>query len=241
MSIIRHHESLTQNVFTVNEIFCQFVFSGTENKFNEITWDKKRFRTGEITENNLYNSKVKRLASMNYHFNPYSKNIVFFDTEFTSLNPYLGEILSIGLVKLDGSELYLELEYGGEIDPWVKKNIIPTLKNQKVSREKTVKQIKKFIGKKKPYAVSYVNQYDTLYVYKLFTRKLFNDGKHPFFWLPIDFASILFSLGIDPEAYFSTDKKNFFKEIGIDASKYKAHNALDDAKLLREVYLKMVK
>lgn len=176
-----------------------------------------------------------------YSFKPYSKNIIFLDTEFSSLNPYEGEILSIGLVKLNGEELYLELEHDGEMDKWVKKNILPTLTQQKVSRIEAVKKIKQFVGRGKPYAVTYVSQYDTLYVYKLFTKKLFNDCKHPFFWLPIDFASVLFAMGIDPGAYYPEDKKNFFKEIGINASKYKSHHALDDARLLREVYLKMAK
>lgn len=174
---------------------------------------------------------------MKYKFNPYTKNIIFYDSEFSSLDPYKGEILSIGLVKMDGSELYLELKYSGECDPWVKKNILPILKNEKVSREKAIKQINSFIGaRKRPFLVSYVNQYDTIYLYKLFGKT-----KRPFFWLPIDFASILFGMGIDPEAYYPDDKKNFFKKIGIDASKYKNHNALDDARLLREVYLRMSK
>src|SRR4030066_1628453 len=44
---------------------------------------------------------------------PFSDNIVFLDTEFSSLDPYKGEILSIGLVKMNGDGLYLELEYTG--------------------------------------------------------------------------------------------------------------------------------
>lgn len=172
---------------------------------------------------------------MKSKFNPYSKNIIFYDSEFSSLDPYKGEILSIGMVKMDGSELYLELEYDGKYDPWVKKNILPTFKNKKVSREKATQLINSFIGaRKRPFLVSYINQYDAIYLYKLFGKT-----KRSFFWLPIDFASILFSLGIDPEAYYPSDKKNFFKEIGIDAVKFKAHNALDDARLLREVYIKM--
>jgi len=164
---------------------------------------------------------------------PYSDNIIFIDTEFSSLDPYKGEILSIGLVKLSGEELYLELEYGGEVDDWVKKNIIPTLKEKKVSREEAKKKIREFVGKKEPYSVAYVNQFDTIYWYKLF-----GTGSHPAYWLPIDFASILFGQGIDPESYFLKDKKNFFKEMGIDASRYKEHHALDDAKLLKKVWLK---
>lgn len=172
---------------------------------------------------------------MNYKFAPYSKNVVFFDTEFSSLDPYKGEILSLGLVKLNGEELYLELEYDEPVDPWVKKNILPTLKGPKVSRKDAVEKIKQFLGDEKPYTVTYVNQYDVIYAYKLFGVE-----DRPFFWLPIDFASILFTLGINPESYYPEDKENFFKSIGIDASKYKPHHALDDAKLLREVYLKMI-
>lgn len=175
-----------------------------------------------------------RPIRMKYKFRPYSKNIVFLDTEFSSLDPHKGEILSIALVKLSGEEFYLELEYSGPIDAWVLKNIIPDLKGPKVSRSEATKKIKAFVGRKKPYIVAYVNQYDVIYTYKLFGSR-----KKPFFWLPIDFASILFGHGINPEAYFPKDKENFFKKIGVDASKYHEHNALDDARLLREVYLKM--
>lgn len=172
---------------------------------------------------------------MKLKFKPYSKNIIFLDTEFSSPDPYKGEILSVGLVKLNGEELYFELEYEGPVDPWVKKNIIPKLKGPKISRRETTERIKTFVGKRKPYIVAYVNQYDVIYTYKLFGKE-----DSPFFWLPVDFSSILFGLGIDPEAYYPEDKKNFFKKIGIDTRKYKhTHNALDDARLLREVYLKM--
>lgn len=167
---------------------------------------------------------------------PYSDNIIFYDSEFSSLDPYKGEILSIGLVKMNGEELYLELEYDGEVNPWVKKNILPILKEPKISREEAKKRIREFIGKKEPYFVGYINQFDTIYWYKLFSTR-----DHPAYWIPIDFASILFGLGIDPEAYNYKDKNNFYKKIGVDASKYKEHHALDDAKLLREVYLKFYK
>ena len=167
---------------------------------------------------------------------PYSDNIIFMDTEFSTLDPYKGEILSIGLVKMNNEELYLELEYDGYVEPWVKNNIIPTLKESKISREEAKKKIRKFVGKKESYFVGYINQFDTIYWYKLFSTR-----DHPAYWIPIDFASILFGLGIDPEAYNYKDKNNFYKKIGVDASKYKEHHALDDAKLLREVYLKFYK
>ncbi|HBI16877.1 MAG: hypothetical protein UR60_C0004G0007 [Candidatus Moranbacteria bacterium GW2011_GWF2_34_56] len=164
----------------------------------------------------------------------FSKNIIFVDTEFSTLDPYKGEILSLGIVKLNGESLYLELEFKGETSPWVEKHILPTLINKKVSRKKAVSVISNFVGKRKPYAVGFIPQHDTLYLYKLF-----GVNEHPFRWLPIDFASIMFSQEINPENYF---RESFLKKIGIDTTRYKhTHNALDDAKLLREVFMKFFK
>lgn len=166
---------------------------------------------------------------------PFSNNIIFLDTEFSSLDPYKGEILSVGLVKLNGEELYLELEYNGDVDDWARKNVLPSLKQPKISRGEAVKKIKKFIGSKKPFIISYINQYDAIYWYKLF-----GVDNNPCFWIPIDFASILFSLRVDPESYYYGEKNNFYKKIGIDSSKYREHHALDYARLLREVYLRFL-
>lgn len=163
----------------------------------------------------------------------FSNNIVFLDTEFSTLDPYKGEILSVGIVKLNGEELYLELEYDGNVSEWVEKNIIPTLNSSKVDRNEAKKLIKDFIGDKRPYAVGFINQFDAIYTYKLF-----GVDKHPFYWIPIDFASILFSYGINPEDYILENKTDFFGKLGIDLEKFKQHNALDDAKLLREAFLK---
>lgn len=172
---------------------------------------------------------------MNYSFKPFTRNLIFFDSEFSSLDPYKGEILSIGMVTLSGRELYIEIEYDGDVDSWVKKNIIPNLKNKKVGRKEAVNKIVKFVGNKNPYLISYVNQYDIIYLYKLFGK-----NKKPFKWLPIDFASILFGLGVNPERYSPEDKNTLLKKLGVDVSKYRIHHALDDAKLLREVFLKCI-
>jgi len=160
----------------------------------------------------------------------FSDNIIFVDTEFSTLDPYKGEILSIGLVKSSGEELYLELEYNGECSDWVKENILPTLNGPKISREEALAKIKKFVGDSKPFMVSFVNSFDVMYLYKLI--KL-TKNQDPFFWIPIDFASIMFSQGLNPENYL-----DFASSLGIDVKEYKQHNALDDAKLLKEVYLK---
>jgi len=83
--------------------------------------------------------------------------------------------------------------------------------------------------------VAYVNQFDMMYFYKLFGLENFNEK---FEWIPIDFASILFSQGINPEILVEREKR-YFDKLQINLLKYHQHNALDDAKLLREVYLKL--
>ncbi len=162
---------------------------------------------------------------------PFSDNVIFLDTEFSSLDPYSGEIISIGLVKPDGVELYLELEYDVEVSDWVKANVLPLFTGPRVSRAEAVRRVNEFVGDTKPLAVSYVNQYDTVYLYKLFGV----DG-HPFFWQTIDIAAMCFAVGLDPG---SPGRPEFARRLGIDTSRFKEHHALDDARLLREIYLRL--
>jgi hypothetical protein len=159
---------------------------------------------------------------------PFSDNIVFIDIEFSGLEFYLGDLLSIALVKLDGSELYLELEYGGPVNDWVRDNVVPQLKGPQVSRDEAVRRIKAFVGDSRPFMVSDAGGYDALYVYRLF-----GVGNEPFHWQPIDFASMVFDRGINPDQELA----DYF---GVDKTTYRAHNALDDARLLREVYLRFL-
>jgi len=161
---------------------------------------------------------------------PFSDNIIFFDTEFSHLDPYKGELISIGMVKPSGEEFYIEIEHDEGVSDWVEENVIPYFTGPKVSREEAKERIRDFVGSTTPYLVSYVNQFDAIYWYKLF-----GVDNHPAYWIPIDFASILFGLGINPR--FS-DNQDFLSGLGVDTTKYKKHNALEDAKLLREIYLK---
>jgi DNA polymerase III epsilon subunit-like protein len=169
---------------------------------------------------------------------PYEKkNIIFIDTEFTDLDPYKGEILSIGIVKLNGDELYLELETDAKPTDWVEKHIVPTLKEEKVSREVAIKKIESFLDGKLPFAVGFVDNYDVIYL-----TKIIGAGKLPFRWMTVDFASILFAIGINPVKFQldSSGARSFYKKLGIDMKKYRQHHALDDAKLLRDVWIKIV-
>lgn len=163
---------------------------------------------------------------------PFSQNIIFYDTEFTHLDARTGELLSLALVKLNGEELYIEFDYQGEVHPWVREHVLPTLMSEKkYSKEEAKKVIREFIGENKPYLVAYVNQFDSVFWYDLFG----SPQEHPVFWIPIDFAAMLFATGLDPT---SMGKEKFLDSIGIDKSIFSLHNALDDAKLLRLVYKK---
>lgn len=164
---------------------------------------------------------------------PFSENIVFFDTEFTTLDAKVGELMSIGLVKYTGEELYLELDYKSEPHPWVTEHVLPYLTGEKVSYEEARQRLRVFLGEGKPYLMAYVNQFDAIYWYRLFD----SPQDHPAFWIPLDFASILFAHGFDPG---SMGKDSFFKEIGVANDEYKQHNALQDALLLRQSYLRFI-
>lgn len=171
------------------------------------------------------------------NLNPYeAKNLIFIDTEFSDLDPYKGEILSIGIVKLSGEELYLELAYDGECSDWVTRNILPTLKEPKFTKEDADVEVREFLGSKLPFAVAFVDNYDVIYL-----TKIFGEGKLPFRWTTIDFASILFANGINPVKFLDdkSGSRAFYKKLGIDYKKYRKHHALDDALLLRDVWRKL--
>lgn len=169
---------------------------------------------------------------------PYEKkNLIFIDTEFTDLDPYKGELLSVGIIKLNGDELYIEIEHDGEATEWVTKHIIPTLTQPKVNRDDAGRLIREFLGKEMPFAVGFVDNYDVIYL-----TKIFGAGNLPFRWITIDFASILFAIGVNPVKFQldSSGAKAFYRKIGIDMKQYRQHHALDDAKLVRDVWMKIV-
>jgi DNA polymerase III epsilon subunit-like protein len=142
---------------------------------------------------------------------PYeTKNLIFIDTEYTDLDPYKGELLSVGIVKLNGDELYIELESGDSSSDWVMKNILPTLKEPKFKREDVAAQIREFLGETQPFAVAFVDNYDVIYL-----TKIFGPGNLPFRWTTIDFASILFAIGINPVKLIDdqSGSRAFYKKV----------------------------
>lgn len=173
---------------------------------------------------------------------PYSQNIIFVDTEFSSLDPYEGEILSIGLLTSSGESLYLELEHKGEVSDWVKENLVPKLSKKKVSRKEARSQIRSFIENfynQPPHIVGYAGHFDFLYIVKLFADKeIVAFNFEPFHWLPIDLSSILFAQGEDPLAL--VDRKGACDRFSLNQEDYDEHNALSDAKFVRDVYFTLI-
>jgi hypothetical protein len=71
----------------------------------------------------------------------------FLDTEFIE-KPCTIELISIGIVSEDGRELYLESSDVDltDVDPWLKENVIPHLKDIGMPRTEIRKKILEFIG-----------------------------------------------------------------------------------------------
>jgi hypothetical protein len=167
----------------------------------------------------------------------FSENVVFFDAEFTSLDPWTGEILSVAIVKPSGEELYLEIGRDPETaHPWVRENILPLLDGDPIAPEAACERIGHFIGDGTPYLLSYVSHFDTV-----FLHKLLGDGRWPFSRDPIDFAAMLFSAGLNPTNLLENDRI-LSEATGVDPSDAcRMHHALNDARLLRDAYGKYVR
>lgn len=161
------------------------------------------------------------------------RKLIFADWEFSWLNPNWTEFLSLALIKENGDELYLEFDYKWEVVDWVKENVIPYLNSTKLSKEEAKQKILEFVWNDKPYFVSYVNSFDWMWICWLFWV-----FEVPFYWVPLDFATMLFQKWIIPEM---TTPEELAKTYNISLDNHKAHNALDDTRLIRNLYLKIFK
>jgi DNA polymerase III epsilon subunit-like protein len=176
---------------------------------------------------------------MNYKkkLQPFSDDVVFFDAEFTGHDITKDELMSVGMVSFDGTkEMYFELEYDVKnVGVWVAEHVVPSLTEVKISREEAKNRIRAFCGSSEPHLVATVNHYDMAFWHKLFAGE-----KEPIHSIPIDFASMLFAVGLTPAREIGGEKRNFYKQFDIDLDDYTMHNALDDAKLMRELYIKLI-
>ncbi len=165
---------------------------------------------------------------------PFSDDVVFFDAEFSGHDVTKDTLMSVGMVSLDGErELYCELVYDEDtVTEWVKEHVVPHLTGEKISHAEAREKICAFCGHSEPHLVATVNHYDMAYWHKLFFGH-----KEPIHPIPIDFASMLFAIGLTPAREKDGEKERFYAQFGIDIHQYKLHNALDDAKLMRDFYV----
>lgn len=97
---------------------------------------------------------------------------IFFDTEFIDDGKTI-ELISIGMVRDDGEELYLE---SGEINwrnasQWVLENVHPHLTGVQHSRAEIAQQVREFVGPK-PEFWAYFAAYDWVVLCQLYGRML---------------------------------------------------------------------
>lgn len=147
---------------------------------------------------------------------------IFFDTEFIEDGKTI-ELISIGMVKENGEELYLE---SNEVDwskasQWVLDNVKPHLIGnfRSVSKDIIADEIKLFVGDK-PEFWAYFADYDWVVLCQLYGRMIDLPKGWPMFCLDLKQEMQLDGLERD--------------EIPIENTQN--HNALADAKWCRDVY-----
>lgn len=173
---------------------------------------------------------------------------IFFDTEFTGLHQN-ATLISIGLISEDGKEFYAEFtDYDQtQIDTWLQTNVLDNLlfRNNDRCGEK-FPNTAMFIGTGfyiKEKLEVWLSQFDSVeiwsdclaYDWVLFNQifgHAFNIPKHVSY-IPFDICTLFKILNIDPDI-----SREDFTENSIIGSK---HNALYDAKVIRECYNRLIK
>ncbi|MFT7155270.1 MAG: hypothetical protein ACI8Q1_000271 [Parvicella sp.] len=189
---------------------------------------------------------------------------IFFDTEFTGLHQGT-TLISIGMIAEDGRELYCELnDYDKtQIDDWLKDNVIANM----WFSEPTKKEDEYFVATRdngnpigedlyNGYSVQFrgntqdlrkelerwVAQFDSVEIWSdclSYDWVLFNQiWGHAFnipnviYYIPFDLCTLFKIKGIDPDVI-----REEYAEMTNGSQK---HNALWDAKVIRECYLKAI-
>ena len=136
---------------------------------------------------------------------------LFLDTEF---NSFQGELISMALVPEDSTkpEFYCEIAIKGPIDPWVQNNVVPSLHLTAVTKE----QFQKSLGR---------------YLYATGPCVIVAD------W-PDDIRYFCESLITGPgESLWPLHKIRFELDFSIHYQSLVPHNALWDARAIRDDYL----
>lgn len=175
-----------------------------------------------------------------------SKTKIFFDTEFTGLHQNT-TLISIGLIAETGQTFYAELtDYDKlQIDEWLQTNVIDNLSNQMMlnnSYEGTENVRCKCDTKiLKLYLSQWLEQFGEVeiwsdclsYDWVLFNQifgHAFNIPKNVYY-IPFDICTLFYAKGIDADI-----SREEFAEISDGSQK---HNALWDAKVIRQCFVKL--
>jgi hypothetical protein len=140
---------------------------------------------------------------------------LFLDTEF---NGFMGPLMSLALVPEDEKirTFYKELEVTGQIEPWVKENVVPHM----MLAPCTYNQFQQELAE---------------YLWEVGDCTIVAD------W-PDDIRHLCESLIVGPGMSIPIMYKiNFLLDTGIKYESQVPHNALYDAIAIRDVYLKKVK
>jgi hypothetical protein len=133
---------------------------------------------------------------------------VFIDTEFTR---FKGDLISIALVADDGDELYCVRRFDmAGIDPWVVDNVLPVL-NQKPESDDSIKSK----------LVAFLNRQREQPIYADWPEDL----------------SHLLNLLVEPQGYqYDVGELDLRLIRGLDTVPAVPHNALHDARALRDAF-----
>lgn len=97
---------------------------------------------------------------------------IWFDTEFIEDGKTI-DLISIGMVREDGEELYLESSECdlGLASPWVLENVVPHLEGAPITRLRIAAAIRRFAGDK-PEFWAYYADYDWVVLCQLFGKMI---------------------------------------------------------------------
>lgn len=145
---------------------------------------------------------------------------IFFDTEFIEDGKTI-ELISIGLVRDDGKELYLESDRvdWSKANPWVLENVRPHLKGEEfqLHPDDIIENVVRFCGKQ-PEFWAYYADYDWVLLCQMFGSMMQLPRHWPMFCMDLKQLAVMLGSPQLPEP------------------KGTEHNALDDARWNAEVY-----
>lgn len=125
---------------------------------------------------------------------------IFFDTEFFEDGKTI-DLISIGMVREDGAELYLEsaeadLKRAGA-DPWVAENVIRHLTGDGISRKEMAERIIAFCGDE-PEFWAYYADYDWVVLCQLFGRMIHLPKGWPMFCRDLQQEAVRLGIKLPP-------------------------------------------